>query len=59
MALSNFDTSMLPIIAHFWMLAIGGIAASYVVFRILEIGRAHIRKHILRGKKKCSRSNNY
>jgi hypothetical protein len=48
MALSNFDVSMLSRIAYAWMLAIGGIGASYIVFRILEIGKHHIKKHIIR-----------
>lgn len=45
MALSNFDTSMLPRVGYAFLLGMAIIVAAYICVRIWEIGEHHIRKH--------------
>ena len=52
MALSNFDTSMLPRVGYAFLLGMAIIVAAYICVRIWEIGEHHIRKHCKKGNKK-------
>ena len=50
-ALSNFDTSMLPRIGYAVLLSLALIGAAAVANWIYEIGKAHIRRYIRRNHK--------
>ena len=51
MALSNFDTSMLPRVGYAFLLGMAIIVAAYICVRIWEIGEHHLKKYCKRKKK--------
>ena len=52
MALSNFDTSMLPRVGYAFLLGLAIMFLSAVLVQIWTVGEHHIRKHCKKGNKK-------
>lgn len=51
LALSNFDTSMLPRVGYAFLLEIAIMLVSAVLVQVWTVGEHHIKKHCKRNKK--------